>query len=335
MRGLEKQLSSNHEVKPMPSEYINLNQPATSENLKMYDLHLSSSKYRMSPDLSGLAEKMPAYLQATWYNLTQTIEQKLESGFMGLNLPADLAAEILERIEIAGGHGLVIPIAYRQPKVTMEMAYPIAEQEIVRKQSLLFPNYKFEATKFSREDVMWWDFRALSPELIKTGHIPGGVIARVDKLDGHIWTAAEQIHMYAEEYYFESATTLEPMEALKLAKVQFGLEWSTDYKHDNKTCLKGSALVIGAAKSPSPTFIQKKYGFRPTVHMWFRLNRYKKGYEAAEPLIMQVVQLVLQHDPGDAVLLFDEGNLSTLLQRISGQLNIDAKLSKWIGSELS
>ncbi|KJH69774.1 SitI3 family protein [Aliterella atlantica] len=322
----------------MTSEHIKLSQPTTSETLKLYDLHLSSSKFHTIPDFTGLTEKVPANIQATWYNLTQTIEQKLIPGFMGLNLPADLAAELLERIEIAGGRGLVIPNTYRQPKVTKEMAYPIAEQEIVSKQALLFPNYNFEPTKLFREDIMWWDFRALSPELSEVSHIPGGVIARVDKLDGHIWTAAEQVYLYAEEeYYLESSTTLEPMEALKLAATQFGLEWSTDHKHNNIPCLKAAALVIGATvvKSPSQTFIQKKYGFRPTVRMWFRLNRYKKGYEAAEPLMMQVVALVLQHDPGDAVLLFDEGNLSVLLQRISGQLNIDAKLSSWIGSELS
>lgn len=322
----------------MTPEHIKLSPSTTSENLKLYDIHLSSSKYYITPDLTGLTEKVPANMQVTWHNLTQTIEQRLIPGFMGLNLPADLAAELLERIEIAGGHGLVIPIAYRQPKVTMETAYSIAEQEIVCKQALLFPNHKFESTKFFREDVMWWDFRALSPELIETGHIPGGVIARVDKLDGHIWAAAEQIHLYAEEeYYLESSTILEPMEALKLAETQFGLEWSTDHKHNNIPCLKAAALVIGATrvKSPSQTFIQKKYGFRPTVRMWFRLNRYKKGYEAAEPLMMQVIALVLQHGSGDAVLLFDEGNLSPLLQRISGQFNIDPKLSSWIGSELS
>lgn len=251
---------------------------------------------------------------------------------MGLNLPADLAAELKERIEIAGGHGLVVPIAYRQPKVTVEMAYPIAEQEIACKIALHFPNYKFEPPKFFREDVMWWEFRAISQELIQTGHIPGSTIARVDKLDGHIWKSAEQLHLYGEEYYLESATTLEPMEALKLVSAQFGLEWSTDRKHDNKPVLKGPALVVGAVKSPSQNFIEKKYGFRPTLHMWFRLNRYKRGYSAAEPLMMRVVTLLLSQDEADAVLLFDDSSLITVLQRISGQVSGD-RIFKSITSE--
>jgi hypothetical protein len=321
----------------MPLENIKFGQSAaTSEELNLYDLRLSSSKYRTLPNLSGLTEKVPAYLQSTWDNLTQTLAQKLVPGFMGLNLPADLAAELLELIEIAGGHGLVVPTGYRQPKITVEMAYPIAQQEIARIQALHLPNYELEPTKFFREDVMWWDFRARCPELIEKGHIPGSVIARVDKLDGHIWTEAEQLHLYAgEEYYLESATSLEPMEALKLAAQRLGLEWSTDHKHDNKPCLKGPALVVGAVRNPTlAKYIEKKYGFRPTVHMWFRLNRYKRGYEEAGPLMMRVVKLVLEHDPADAVLVFDHSSLVTVLKRMSGQLMIDEKLPIYQGSML-
>ncbi len=69
--------------------------------------------------------------------------------------------------------------------------------------------------------------------------------------------------------------------------------------------------------------------------MWFRLNRYKQGYKVARALMMQVVQLVLQHDLGDAVLVFDESTLTTVLQRISGQLIIDEKSSSWIEPELA
>lgn len=320
----------------MPSENIKFSQPVVnSENLNLYDLHLSASRFHTLPNLSGLAEKVPAYLQLTWDNLTQTLEQKLVPGFMGLSLPADLAAELLERIEKAGGYGLVVPIDYHHPKITVEMAYPIAERETARRQALR--DYKeVEPTKFCREGVMWWEFRAGVPELIEKGIIPGSVIVLVDKLDSHVWTGAEQAHLFAgEEYHLESATSLEPMEILKLASGQLGLEWSTDHKHDNKPCLKAPALVVGAVKSPSQNFIEKKYGFRPTVHMWFRLNRYKQGYKAAGPLMMRVAQLVLQHDPADAILVFDEGEVVNVLQRIAGKLTINERWSSWIGSEMS
>lgn len=326
----------------MPSEDDKLSQPAaTSDGSNLYDIHLSSpfdihlslSKYRRLPNLSGLTEKVPDYLQPNWDNLNQTLAQKLVPGFMGLNLPVDLAAELLECLERSGGHGLVVPIGYRQPKVTMEMAYPIAHEEIAHRQELRFPNYKFEPTKFFREGVMWWEFGSGSEELTqKTGIIPGVIRAFVDKLDGHIWTSAEQTHhWYGEEYYLESATSLEPIEVLKLAAAQLGLEWSTDHKRDNKPCLKGPALVVGAVKSPSQNYIEKKYGFRPTVEMWFRLNRYKQGYEAAGPLMMRVVALVLEHDPVDALLVFDDSKIVTVLKRTSGQLIIDQRWSSWIG----
>lgn len=320
----------------MSIENIEFSYPVNnSDELNLYDLHLSSKEYHSVPDLNGLTERVSPDLQQTWNKLIQTIEQKLTPGFMGLNLPANLAAELLERIEKAGGYGLVVPIGYRHPKITIEMAYPIAAQETAQIQAL--QNYKVvEPTKFCRQEVMWWEFRAIVPELADKGCIPGCVIVSVDKLDGHIWTSAEQIHVFAgEEYYFESATSLEPMEVLNLVATQLGLEWSIDRKHQNKPCLKGSALVVGAEKLPFQTFIQKKYGFRPTVHMWFRLNRYKQRYEVARALMMQVVQLVLQHDLEDGVLLFDESTLNTVIQRISGKLIIDEQSTNWIDIELA
>ena len=315
----------------MSPENIKLNQSINdNQELNLYDLHLSSSRYHTLPDLSGLAEKVPADLQPTWDNLTQTLGQKLVPGFMGLSLSADLAAELLERIERAGGYGLVVPIGYRHPKITVEMAYPIAERETVRRQAER--NYKeVEPTKFCRDGVMWWEFRAGVPELIEKGYIPGSIVVWVDKLDGHFWTAVEQIHhSYGEEYYLESATSLEPMEVLNLAATQLGLEWSTDHKHQNQPCLKAPALVIGAVESKSPNFlIEQKYGFRQAFHMWFRLNRHKQGYEAAGPLMMQVVNLVLQQDPADAILVFDEGETVDVLQRIAGKLTINERWSSW------
>lgn len=315
----------------MPSENINFSQFTTaSKKLDLYDLHLSTSKHRTLPDLSELIGEVPTYLRPSWDNLIQTLDRKLVPGFMGLNCKSDLAAELLECIERAGGHGLVVPIGYLQPKITVEMAYPFAEQEVARRHALHLPNYKLEPTRFFGEHTMWWDFRANCPELIERDMIPGCVIVCVDKLDGRIWTSTDISHyLGGEEYLLESATILKPVDALELAAAQFGLEWGIDHKHDYKPCLKGLALVVGAVKTPSQNFIEGKFGLRPNISMWFRLNRHKKGYEAAKPLMMRIVTLLLEHDPADAILLFDDENgIVTVLKRISGQLIIDEKWSK-------
>ncbi|MBR8836511.1 MAG: hypothetical protein DSM106950_21455 [Stigonema ocellatum SAG 48.90 = DSM 106950] len=229
----------------------------------------------------------------------------------------------------------MVPSAYRQPKVTLEMAYLIAKQVISQKQETHFSNYKFEPVKFLREGAMWWEFAATSEELIQQSHIPGGIHICVDKLDGHVWTPQEQVRLSGEEYYQESATTLEPMQVLHLLSHQLDLEWSIYGKNKHRTCLRGPALIVGAVKHAFPTMVEKAFGFRPNVHVWFRMVPHKKGYDSASLLMLKAVMILLRHDSADAVLVFDAGSLVTVLQQISGQLILNQDWDSWTETELT
>lgn len=302
----------------------------------MYDIYLSSG-CRRRPNLSTLADN-PVLQKALHSRLQQP-----EPGFLGLNLSGDRAASLLEQLILAEGYGYVVPTAYHQPKVTIEMATPIAEQAITGKQESHFPTYTFEAVRFLREGTMWWEFVARSEELIEEGHCPGAVHALVDKLDGHVWSAGEEARLYAhgEEYYLESATTLSPEQVLHLladvgaARKAPLLEWGTDYMHENQTCLKGPALVISAVAHPFPAFIENTHGFRPTVHVYFRIIPYKSGYESATLLMLRAVIRLLRHDSRDAVLTTDAGDLLTLLHSKAGQLVRGTEWDSWAGTVLT
>jgi len=247
-----------------------------------------------------------------------------KSGFWGLNLSSNAAAELLERLELDGARGLVVASKYRQPKLTVEMAYAIAAKAISDKQAMHFPNYTFEPVKLHQEAAMWWEFIAISEQLIQSGNIPGRVDVRVDKLDGHIWTSEELVQISGEEYYLESATHFEPKEILNLWAKQLGWQWVTDEKQNNQTWLKGSAaLSVSAIKHKFPQVIENKFGFRPTTHICFRIAKYKTGYDTARNLMLQATKILLNRELADAVLLLDAGNLVTVFKIVSEELVVN------------
>jgi hypothetical protein len=218
--------------------------------------------------------------------------------------------------------------------VAIDAAYSIAQPAIIDKQQQQFPNFKFEPIKFISESALWWEFGANSEDLIQQGHVPGGIRVSVDKLDGHIWKLQDQLRLYGEEYYLESATNLEPKQVLHLFSQKFGFEWSKDSKHKNQVCLKGKALIIGAFKHSFPLIVEKTFGFRPNLHIWFRIIPYKKGYELASLVMLQAVMSLFTQDTSDAVLVFDAGNLITVLQRASGQISLDECWNSWSETEI-
>jgi hypothetical protein len=259
---------------------------------------------------------------------------KASPGFLGLRVMRDVAAEQLEQLVLAGGYGYVVPVAYHQPKVTAQMAMPIAREAIAQKQKKYFPSYSFKPVQFWREGAMWWEFGTASEELGKSRHIPGCVSVRVDKLDGHLWTAQEQVslHAHGEEYYLQSATSLKLEQIVNLLASKLGLEGRVDYRHQNRSCLKGPALVVSAFKHSYPAAIEKMFGLWPTTHICFRTIPYKTGYETAPLLMLRALMKVLRHDCKDAVLTFDDGGLATLLTQTEGQLVLGEKWSSWASS---
>lgn len=292
-----------------------------------YDLYLSSG-CRTFPYLSDLAVSATVLLDLDLNKLIES--EQFIPGFLGLELPTNIAACFLERLKEAGGGGTIVPSAYRQPRVSIEMAYPIALQAIIQKQNTPFPPDAFEVVKFWEEGAMWWEFKGISEELIKQGYIPGCACIRVDKLDGHIWTwEEEQSRIYGEEYNLEMATYLEPIEILHFLSEQLGFKWKRDDKKENQTYLEGSALIISAFKQSWPQVIEKMYGFHSTVHVQFKINPYKTGCDSAASLVLRAVFLLLHYASEDAVLLFNAYYPLIILQRISGQLTLNAGGYSW------
>ncbi len=292
----------------------------------MYDLYLLSSCSKPI-DTTNLPREIKA--------LPNLAEKNSNSGFLGLDLSANLAADLLELLNLAGGNGFVILSAYREPKLTIELAYPLAEKAIIEKQKKHFPNFKFESVKFFSEAAMWWEFGADSEEMIEQGHIPGGIRIRIDKLDGHVWTLEEEASLYGEKYYLESATILDPKEILNIFDDELDLKWIRNYTNERQLCLKEKALIISVMKHGFPILIQKIYGFHPNLHIEFRIVPYQKGYESAHLLMLKSVMKLLRRDQSDAVLVFDAGNPVTVLQQFSGKLTLDTDWNRWMETEIA
>ena len=255
------------------------------------------------------------------------LQRLLGAGFLGLSLSGDTADQILAELTLAGGRGIVVPAAYRQPKVTSSMAMPIASLVIAEIQKRV--EHTFYPVEFLTEGPLWWKFGAASPELLERGIVPGAAYVCVDKLDGHVWSRQEMVTLNGEEYYLESATTLTPSQILESLASKFGLEWGTDYMQPDWSCLKGPALVMGAFKQSYPAVSEKLFGFRGTIRLWFRIIPYKTGYETAPLLMLRAVMNVLRHDASEAVLTFDDGELAILLKQTRGQLVLGEKWSSW------
>ena len=292
----------------------------------MYDIYLSLNNDKRS-EIAALATKIPILAES----LSQTDLPELALGFLGLNLSGDMANDLLEEIKLAGIHGFVVPAAYRHPKITRDMAQAIAFEALEKEQKTRFPTVTFEPLQYVNENAMWWKFGAASPEWIERGLIPGVFYILIDKLDGHMWTAQEQVSLNGEEYALESTTTLSPLELLTLLADELGLEWDTDDRHKNKISLKGAALVVNVSSHSYPAFIEQIHGIRPTVQVQFRIIPYKSGYEVATSLMLQAVMRVLAYDLQDAVLVFNAGDPIILLKQVRKKLIRSKEWDSWAG----
>lgn len=112
-------------------------------------------------------------------------------GFLGVQATADDARQLLARLKAAEARGEVVPAAYRQPPISTQAAQSIAERALAAEAASLFPGYTFRPTRYWREGPRWWVFGMISDQLVDQGHVPGGVLAYVDKVDGHIWQPGE------------------------------------------------------------------------------------------------------------------------------------------------
>src|SRR3712207_4413623 len=111
----------------------------------------------------------------------------------------------------------------------------------------------------------------------------------------------------ALDYEFEIATDLGPLQALCLLADELGLVWADD------SHLLGPALWLSAIEKSAlgKAVMEEAFGFRPTLSVGFRLNPNvsDEEYEEGKRTMIRATILLLRHEPGDAVLLFNGENV--------------------------
>jgi hypothetical protein len=153
-----------------------------------YDLYLTTG-CATPPDLGAFERDAPALGEPA---LRARLLRRLPGpGFLGLDLGEARARALLGQLAAAGARGEALPAAYRRPLLTVETAWPLAERDLVPRAAEAFPGYSFEPVRYWREGARWFVFGMIAPALVERGHVPGGVLAYVDKVDGHLWRPDE------------------------------------------------------------------------------------------------------------------------------------------------
>lgn len=159
----------------------------------MYDIYLRQGANSL-PQTLDLKFERP---------IKEVIEEKLPNalsekpGFLGLDLSFDTASLLLEYLNSLGAKGRVADSKYRNPTISLDMAFSIAE-EAMRQEQEKYSDIKFEKIRLRFEEVMWWEFFSLAKEWLDDGYTPGGLIVWVDKVDGHIWQDGEFTRLYGD-----------------------------------------------------------------------------------------------------------------------------------------
>jgi hypothetical protein len=161
----------------------------------LYDLWLSTGT-RGHPQVTDFAVAFP---QLTNSDLLRRMQEHFP-GFIGLDLPEDIAHNLLARLQADRARGMVVASAYREPIITREAAYLIAEQVIRQQHEQRYPHYTLSPIRYaeSHAHAMWWTFTAPVDELVAQGMIPGALFASIDKLDGHVWQPEDFERLFGE-----------------------------------------------------------------------------------------------------------------------------------------
>jgi hypothetical protein len=162
-----------------------------------YDIYLDTA-CRAVPNLNNLHTAIPeleaAEIQAklTAYphsrNSWEPQRHPPRPGFLGLNIEEAKARELYSRLSAVEAYGQVLPVAYRDPKITKEQAQSIAEQELVRVCQEIFPAYEHSPVLLREELPRWWIFYTMIRGLPNRGRVlgAGGPMAYIDRVDGHV-----------------------------------------------------------------------------------------------------------------------------------------------------
>jgi hypothetical protein len=254
-------------------------------------------------------------------------------GFQFLDLEEYIAADIVEAAIRCRQYAIVVPVGYRTPAVSVEVAEKIAKNEIDRIVSQApFKEIVFQHLRFSGEEAMWWKFVAPSEELQNKGVIPGALFIRVDKLDGRIISSTEAVNLFFEEYHFDTALTTSPENLAQDWQQRYGLTHRTDYFDNNREVLYGSAVMIAALKHPYPKLVEKKFQINPSLQIRFRLIPHQRGHEHSRKLVSEIITDLISRDNSDFVFTLAAGDLKALARRDAGVIYIDDSIKDWFYS---
>lgn len=106
-----------------------------------------------------------------------------------LGLPLSNARQVLKTIRDSGGTALIIPIRYRETRITREVARTLALDEFERVRK---PNRVYGEMTEGWDSGLWWEFRVPDIEQEEAGYIPAAVIIGIDKHDGHVQIRGER-----------------------------------------------------------------------------------------------------------------------------------------------
>jgi hypothetical protein len=115
---------------------------------------------------------------------------RLEFEFLGFALTLASARQRRRALDRHGVSVMVVPVRYR--------AGDLGDAEIARRgrealeaATAAHPEVRFEPPRLYGDHPMFSTFIAGSPQLEREGRFPPGLLAAVDRCDGHIWTEAE------------------------------------------------------------------------------------------------------------------------------------------------
>lgn len=100
-------------------------------------------------------------------------------------------------------------------------------------------------------------------------------------------------------------------------------------RDENSLRLSGLFAITGKLKGPGQSVTGEDYGFHPTLNVVFEIYSSEgEDYLGGMRAMMRATMALLQHEPGDAVMLFNGER--TVLQRINGKLMLNEAWDNWV-----
>lgn len=134
----------------------------------------------------------------------------------------------------------------------------------------------------------------------------------------------------ATEYHLSVATPQEPQPVVQLLAEALRLEQQPD------GFLVGPGILLGVRPMTGlrRTVLREAFGFDPSLSILFRMynNAPDDEYSMGKHILIRATMLVLERDPGDAVLLFNGEQV--ILQRLQGRLALNHDWQEWTSYQL-